>query len=52
MCSSATSASPDGSGLDLIRLPRGIAEILGIPRLTGFGMQEDIRQSREVAQFT
>ena len=37
---------PDGSGIDLIRTVRSDRPVLGIA-LTGFGMEEDIRKSRE-----
>jgi len=37
---------PDGSGIDLIRRVQSDRPVLGIA-LTGFGMEEDIRKSRE-----
>src|SRR5205807_10128204 len=37
---------PDGSGIDLIRALQSDRPILGIA-LTGFGMEEDIRKSRD-----
>ncbi len=38
---------PDGSGLDLMREIQGIQKIRGIA-VSGFGMDEDIRRSKEV----
>ena len=41
---------PDGSGLDLMRKVKAIRRVLAIA-LTGYGMDEDVRRSRE-AGFT
>lgn len=41
---------PDGSGLDLIRALRSIQPIRGIA-LSGFGMDEDIRRSKEAGFY-
>ncbi|MBC8145896.1 MAG: response regulator, partial [bacterium] len=37
---------PDGSGLELMQKIRAIKDLPGIA-LSGFGMEEDIRRSRE-----
>lgn len=41
---------PDGSGLELIRLLNGIRPVMGLA-LSGFGMEEDIRKSKEAGFY-
>ncbi len=38
---------PDGSGTDLLKALRAKGEVLGIA-LSGYGMEEDVRRSRDV----
>jgi CheY-like chemotaxis protein len=38
---------PDGSGIDLLKALRAKGEVFGIA-LSGYGMEEDIRRSRDV----
>ena len=39
-------ALPDGSGIDLMQTLQSTRPVLGIA-LTGFGMEDDVRKSRE-----